>query len=87
MSDNIRDLPINKYSNPTPEEINILNSLFNTEENKFDIHKIKVTIIITLLYIIFILFNKKNKYNLKLFISISSIIFPILIYFTQSCIN
>lgn len=87
MSDNIKNLPINEYSNPTLDEINVMNSLFNTSSQPLDLRQAKISIIITLLYIILFLTYRNNNFTLKSFISISSICFLICVYFTQQYIS
>ena len=82
MSDNISDLPINEYSNPTSEEIHIMNTLF-TQQQSVNIYNIKVSILITLLYIILFLMHLNYKCKPKTFLCFSSIVFSILIYFVQ----
>ena len=56
MSDLISNLPLNKYSNPTDDEIEIVENLF--PEKKIDIFHIKLTIIICFIHIISILLNE-----------------------------
>lgn len=61
MSDPISKLPLNKYSNPTNEEIEIIESLF--DNNDFDFKQLKFVIIICFIHIISCLIQDKYKIN------------------------
>lgn len=79
MSDNIKDLPIDTYSNPTSKEITIMNNLFENN-NTFDFKHIKLTIILCFIHIIFNLVQFKYKFKLQYFIIITTIILSLSIF-------
>ena len=58
MSDSIKNLPIDEYSNPTKEEIQILDTLFPKQTT---VVQIKISILASLLYIVCFLINQKFK--------------------------
>jgi hypothetical protein len=75
MSDNIKDLPIDQYSNPNVDEIKIMNNLFDDNNEKFNFKHIKLYIIICFLHIIFYLLQLKYKTKIQYFLISSSIAF------------
>ncbi len=79
MSDSIINLPTNEYSNPTKEEIQILDTLFPKQTT---IVELKISILASLLYIIFIFIHKKfNKSSLLL--PLTTIIMFACMYYIQ----
>ena len=80
MSDLIQTLPINEYSNPSKEEIQILDTLFPKQST---IKQTKISIVASLLYIILFLITQKCKYKTYIILPLTSIIMCICIYVIQ----
>ena len=84
MSDQISNLPLNKYSNPTTQEIEVIETLFDKTE--FDIKYAKFTTIICFLHILSILILEKYKIPNTKFILLSTLIMILSCYLSVTYI-
>lgn len=84
MSDKIKDLPYDPYSNPTTNEIEIMNSIFVQES--FDFKYIKLSVIVCFLYIIFFLIQVKYTFNFKRYIFCTTILLYLFMYLSVTFI-
>ena len=80
MSDLIQTLPFNEYSNPSQEEIQILDTLFPKQST---IKQTKIAILASLLHIILFLMTQQFKSKLYIMLLLTAIIMFACIYFIQ----